>query len=227
MKLKDMPTNELPRERLLNIGEVNLSNEELLSIILRTGTKNSNVKEVSINILNSISSINDLNNIDIYELSKIKGVGLIKAISIKASIELGKRVGNIEIKNMMTLNNSDIVHNTFKNMFIGLNQEKLLALYLDNKKRLITYKVITIGTKDETICHPRDVIYNAIKCNASGIILIHNHPSQDINPSKADIIMTNKLIESCNIVGIPLLDHLITNTNNYYSFFKEYIKWKN
>ena len=223
MKLKDMPITELPRERLINVGETNLTNEELLSIILRTGTKNNSVKEVSTNILNSIDSINDLNNIDIYELSKIKGVGLVKAISIKASIELGKRVSNIELKNMMILNNSDVVHNIFKNMFIGLKQEKLIAVYLDNKKRLISYKVITIGTIDETICHPRDVIKNAIKCNASGIIIIHNHPSGDINPSKADIEMTNRLIESCSIIGIPLLDHLITNTINYYSFFMEKI----
>ncbi len=97
----------------------------------------------------------------------------------------------------------------------------ILAIYLDNKKRLINYKIITIGTKDQTMVHPRDVIYNAIKCNASGIILIHNHPSNDITPSKADIEMTNILINSCNIVGIPLLDHLITNTKEYYSFFKE------
>ena len=223
MKLKDMPITELPRERLLNVGESNLSNEELLSIILRTGTKNNSVKEISNNILNSLDSINDLNNIDIYELSKIKGVGIIKAVTIKASIELGIRVSNIEIKNKMTLNNSDIVHNTFKNIFIGLKQEKLIAIYLDNKKRLINYKVITIGTIDETICHPRDVIKNAIKCNASGIIIIHNHPSGDINPSKADLEMTNRLIESCSIVGIPLLDHLITNTKKYYSFFMERI----
>lgn len=224
MKLKDMPDTELPRERLLNVGEENLTNEELLSIILRTGTKNKSVKEVSMNILSNIENINDLNNIDIYELSKIKGVGLVKAITLKASIELGKRVSNIEIKNMMKLNNSEIVHNTFKSMFVNLNQERLLAIYLDNKKRLLNYKIITIGTKDETMFHPRDIIYNAIKCNASGIIVIHNHPSLDITPSNADIEMTNKLIYSCNIVGIPLLDHLITNSKDYYSFFKEYVK---
>ena len=223
MKLKDIPKNELPRERLLNVGESFLTNEELLSIILRTGTKNYSVKEVSMNILSSVENINDLNNIDIYELSRIKGVGIVKAITLKASIELGKRVSNIEIKNMMKLNNSEIVHNTFKSMFVNLKQEKLLAIYLDNKKRLLSYRIITVGTKDETMFHPRDIIYNAIKCNASGIIIIHNHPSLDINPSKADIEMTNKLIYSCNIVGIPLLDHLITNSKNYYSFFKEYI----
>ena len=221
MKLKELPVTELPRERLINNGVENLTNEELLSIILRTGTKNMNVKDVSNNILSSIKSINDLSNIDLYELSKIKGVGIVKAVSLKASIELGKRVTNIEINNLMKLNNADIIHDTFKSLFIGLKQEKLLAIYLDNKKRLINYKIITIGTKDQTMFHPRDIIYNAIKCNASGIIIMHNHPSLDITPSNADIEMTNILISSCNIVGIPLLDHLITNTKNYYSFFKE------
>lgn len=221
MKLKELPKTELPRERLVNVGESKLTNEELLSIILRTGSKNNSVKDVSNNILSSISNINELNDITLEELSKIKGVGLVKAISIKASIELGKRVSNVNIVNMMTLNNSDVVHKTFKQVFIGLKQEKLLAVYLDNKKRLISYKVVSIGTKDETIFHPREIIYNAIKCNASALIIIHNHPSGIIIPSKKDIEMTNILINSCNIVGIPLLDHLITNTKNYYSFFKE------
>ena len=221
MKLKELPSNELPRERLINVGESNLTNEELISIIIRTGTKDMNVKEVSMNILKYIDSINDLNNMSLNELSKIKGVGIVKAITLKASIELGKRVSNVEIKNNMKLNNSDIVHNTFKSLFVGLKQEKLLAVYLDNKKRLIEYKFITMGTKDQTLLHPRDVLYNAIKCNASGIVVIHNHPSLDINPSDADIQMTNILINSCNIIGIPLLDHLITNTQEYYSFFKE------
>lgn len=221
MKLKELPVNELPRERLINYGEKNLTNEELLAIILRTGTRNISVKEVSSNILSSVNSITELNNLGLQELSQIKGVGMVKAVSIKASIELGKRVNSVEISNMMKLNNSDIVHETFKSLFIGLKQERLLAIYLDNKKRLISYKIITIGTKDQTMFHPRDIIYNAIKCNASGIIIIHNHPSLDITPSKADIEMTNTLITSCNIVGIPLLDHLITNSKNYYSFFME------
>jgi len=227
MKLKELPSNEMPRERLIKVGEENLTNEELLSIILRTGIKNSSVKEVSNNILSCISNINDLNNLSIKELSKIKGVGLVKAITLKASIELGKRVSNIEINNGMLLNNSDIIHDTFKSMFIGLKQEKLISIYLDNKKKLLNYKVITIGTLDETICHPRDIIYNAIKLNASCIVIIHNHPSGDIRPSNADIEVTNKLIESCKIVGIPLIDHLITNTKTYYSFFEEFGLWKN
>ena len=221
MKLKDLPNTELPRERLLNVGEENLTNEELLSIVIRTGTKNISVKEVSMNILSEIDNINELMNMNVYELSKIKGVGLVKAITIKASIELGKRVNNVEIINGMKLNNSTLVHNTFKSMFIGSKQEKLLAIYLDNKKRLLNYKIITIGTKDETMFHPRYILYNAIKYNSSGILIIHNHPSGDITPSKADIEMTNKLIESSNIIGIPLLDHLITNTKDYYSFFME------
>lgn len=221
MKLKELPLMELPRERLINVGEENLTNEELLSIIIRTGTKNISVKDVSNNILKSISNINDLNNITLGELSSIKGVGIVKAVTLKASIELGKRVSNVEINNMMKLSNSEIVHNAFKSIFIGLKQEKLLAVYLDNKKRLISYKIISIGTKDETMLHPRDILYNAIKYNSSAVILIHNHPSGDIRPSKADLEMTDIINNSCKIVGIPLLDHLITNTKEYYSFFKE------
>ena len=209
---------------LSNIDNINeLMNMDIyeLSKIKGVGLVKAITLKASIELGKRVNNINELCNIDIYELSKIKGVGLVKAITLKASIELGKRVSNIEIKNKMTLNNSDIVHNTFKSMFIGLKQERLLAIYLDNKKRLINYKIITIGTKDQTMFHPRDIIYNAIKCNASGVIIMHNHPSNDITPSKADIEMTNILINSCNIVGIPMLDHLITNTKNYYSFFKE------
>lgn len=221
MKLNDIPVMEKPRERLLSVGVENLTNEELISIILRCGTKNYSVKEVSNNILANINNINELNNLDIYELSQLKGVGLIKAITLKASIELGKRVNNIEIENKMVLNNAEKVHEAFKSLFIGLKQEKLLAIYLDNKKKLITYKIITIGTKDQTLFHPRDILYNAIKCNASGIIIIHNHPSGEIIPSREDIEMTNQLINACKDVGIPLLDHLITNSQKYYSFFRE------
>lgn len=221
MKLNDIPEMEKPRERLLSVGVENLTNEELISIILRCGTKNYSVKEVSNNILSNINNINELNNLDIYELSQLKGVGLIKAITLKASIELGKRVNNIEIENKMVLNNAERVHEAFKSLFIGLKQEKLLAIYLDNKKKLITYKIITIGTKDQTLFHPRDILYNAIKCNASGIIIIHNHPSGEIIPSREDIEMTNQLINACKDVGIPLLDHLITNSQKYYSFFRE------
>ncbi len=222
MKVKEMPPSFQPRERMLKFGVENLSDVDLLSIILRTGTKDANVKEVSSSILTSVGGINNMADVGIRELSKIKGVGNIKAITILAAIELGKRVVNKEIEINMLLNNSNIIHETFKSLFLNSQQEKVLAIYLDTKKRLISYKFIFIGTLDRSIIHPREIFNEALKVHASSLILMHNHPSNDLNPSKEDIAITNQIKECGDIIGIPLLDHLITNGKEYYSFYDKF-----
>ena len=219
MKLKMLPKNELPRERLMQNGANALSNEELLSIILRTGVKDLSVKDVSNNILASIETIQDLAHISIDELSQIKGVGLVKAITLLASLELGKRVYSKGIENNTLLNNTALVHDTFKSLFKSLLQEKFVAIYVNTKKELIGYDILFIGTIDSTTFHPREVLRGAIKRSASAIIVMHNHPSGSVFPSNNDMILTKQLKSSCDVMGIPLLDHLITNGNNYYSFF--------
>lgn len=220
MSIKDLPVSELPRERLLTFGVSSLSNSDLLSIILRTGVKDISVREISDNILKQIGSLSSLNDIGIRELSNIKGVGQVKAITLLAAIELGKRVSSPEIELKMKLNNTELVHNTFKNQFKNLKQEKFMTIFLDNKKRLISYKILFIGTLDKSIVHPREIFNEALKNNASSIICIHNHPSNDITPSKEDIIFTKQLIESGKIIGIPLIDHIITNGSEFYSFYE-------
>ena len=222
MKVKEMPPSFQPRERMLKFGVENLSDVDLLSIILRTGTKDANVKEVSSSILASVGSITNMADVGIRELSKIKGVGNIKAITILAAIELGKRVVNKEIEINMLLNNSNIIHETFKSLFLNSQQEKVLAIYLDTKKRLISYKFIFIGTIDRSIIHPREIFNEALKVHASSLILMHNHPSNDLNPSKEDIAITNQIKECGDIIGIPLLDHLRTNGKEYYSFYDKF-----
>jgi len=219
MKLKTLPKNELPRERLVQLGASSLSNEELLSIIFRTGIKNMSVKEVSNNVLSSVSSVQELANISIEELSNVKGVGMVKAVTLLASLELGKRVYSKGIENNTLLNNTMTVHETFKSLFKSLLQEKFLVIYLNTKKELIGYDILFVGTLDSTSFHPREVLKGAIKKSASAIIVMHNHPSGTVVPSNNDIILTKQLMKACNIVGIPLLDHLITNGNDYYSFF--------
>ena len=219
MKLKELPKNELPRERLIQYGAPNLTNEELLSIIFRTGVKDLSVKDVSLNVLSSVSSIQDLAHISITELSQIKGVGLVKAITLLASLELGKRVYSKGIETNTLLNNTMIVHETFKSLFKSLLQEKFVAIYLNTKKELIGYDILFIGTIDSTTFHPREVLRGAIKRSASAIIVIHNHPSGSLVPSNNDLILTKQLKASCDVMGIPLIDHLITNGNDYYSFF--------
>ncbi len=222
MKVKEMPTSFQPRERMLKFGVENLSDVDLLSIILRSGTKDNNVKEVASNILSSIGGLNNFNDVGIRELSKIKGVGTVKALTLLASIELGLRVNSKEIEINMNLSNSESIHEAFKSLFINIHQEKVLGVFLDSKKRLISYKVLFIGTLDKSIVHPREIFNEAIKVHASSLAIIHNHPSNDILPSKEDIIITNKIKECGDLLGIPLLDHLITNGREYYSFYDKF-----
>ncbi len=222
MLIKDLPECEKPRERMLEYGVENLSNVDLLSIILRNGVKDISVKEVAINILNNVESINDLSSLGVRELSNIKGVGPVKAITLLASIELGKRVSIKEAKANMSLSNKEKIHEVFKKFFINENQEKFLAIFLDNKKCLINYKILFIGTNNASIAHPREVFIEAIKANASAVVVMHNHPSGNVLPSEEDKNITEKLIQSGHMLGIPLLDHIITNGEEYYSFYDEF-----
>ncbi|MCH5166426.1 MAG: DNA repair protein RadC [Erysipelotrichales bacterium] len=224
MRVKDLPRALQPRERIFKFGVENLSDVDLLSIILRTGTREFNVKEVSENLLANIGGINNLANIGIKELSNTFGIGEVKAITLISAIELGKRVVNKEIEINMVLSNSKFIHDAFKSLFLNANQEKVLAIFLDTKKRLISYKFIFIGTIDKSIIHPREIFSEAIKLGASSIVLIHNHPSNDIKPSNEDIETTKKLKECGEIIGIPLIDHLITNGKEYFSFYDEFYK---
>ena len=222
MLIKDLPECEKPRERMLEYGVENLSNVDLLSIILRNGVKDISVKEVAINIWNNVESINDLSSLGVRELSNIKGVGPVKAITLLASIELGKRVSIKEAKANMSLSNKEKIHEVFKKFFINENQEKFLAIFLDNKKCLINYKILFIGTNNASIAHPREVFMEAIKANASAVVVMHNHPSGNVLPSEEDKNITEKLIQSGYMLGIPLLDHIITNGEEYYSFYDEF-----
>ena len=124
----------------------------------------------------------------------------------------------------MQLNSTNIVHDHFKSLFKNLKQEKFIAIYLDSKKRLISYKTLFIGTLNQSIVHPREIYNEAIKVNASSIVCIHNHPSLILEPSNEDIEFTEKLIKTGNIIGIPLIDHIITNGEEYYSFYESKIK---
>ncbi len=216
-----MINDEKPRERLKNCGANSLSNEELLSIILRTGTKSISVKEISQNILKEVKELNYLKDLTINKLKEIKGIGEVKAITLLASIELGKRLFTKEIvKENIKINSVDLVYQYFKDYFINLKQEHFLVIYLDTKKQLIDYKVLFIGTIDQSTVHPREIFKNAYLMSASFIICVHNHPSGISSPSNEDIIFTNKLLEISKLMLIPLLDHIIIGKNEYYSFLE-------
>ena len=217
--IKDIPINERPRERLINFGVEYLSNEELLAIILKTGTKNFSVKILANNILKQIDNINDLKNINLEKLTKIKGIGKAKACEILASIELGKRINNkIGNINQIKVLSSSSIYDYYKEKLIDKKQEYFYCVYLDTKNHIIKDKLLFIGTINESLVHPREIFKEAYLLSASGIICVHNHPSGNIEPSQNDIIMTKQLKDIGLLLGVKVLDHIIIGNNNYYSF---------
>ena len=217
--IKDIPKSERPRERLKKYGRGNISNEELLSIILNTGTKNKSVKDISNLILSKINDIADLKDITLNSLKQIDGIGEVKAIKILASIELGKRVYMDKNLVNIKMDTPEKIYNYMKNEVEGKNQEYFYAIYLDSKKNLIDKKLLFIGTLNKSIVHPREIFKYAYLLSASSIICVHNHPSGDTIPSKEDLNLTKALVEIGKIQGINIIDHIIIG-KNYYSLYQ-------
>lgn len=221
LKIKDIDKSNRPRERLINNGVEVLSNEELLAIILKTGNKENSAKELANILIKELDGIKNLNNINYEKLKSIKGIGDAKACEILASIELGKRI-NKEIDNLnnIILNKTSLVYEYYRNIIGDKDQEFFYAVYLDNKKRIIKDKLLFIGTLNYSVVHPREVFKNAYILSASGIIVVHNHPTGNVIPSKQDLDMTKNLVEVGNTLGIRVIDHIVIGRNNYYSFLE-------
>ena len=221
VKIKDIPTNDRPMERLLNYGVSNLSNEELLAIIFKTGSYGISAKDLGSLLLSKVGNIKKLNDINYESLSKIKGIGKSKACNLLASIELGKRInGEIESIKNIKLTSADIVYKYYKNKLGSKKQEYFYAIYLDNGKKVIGDKLLFIGTINYSLVHPREVFKEAYLLGATAIICIHNHPGGNPIPSKQDYDVTNNLIGVSKILGIKLLDHIIICEKTYYSFLE-------
>lgn len=221
MLLKELPNLEWPREKALREGFEKLSNIELLSIFLRTGTKSMNVLDLSANILNHLNNITDLATISINELLEIRGVGFAKAITILAAIELGKRIQNYEF-NEISFRSPLEIYRFFKIRVEGLMQEHLYAIFLNAKGKVLNYRLISIGTVNSAICDSKEILKWCVKLKASGLILVHNHPSGDVNPSENDIIVTKDLVMKTNVLEVLVLDHIIVG-KGYYSFKERHI----
>lgn len=217
-KIKDIPESERPRERLKEVGPSNLTDKELLAIILKTGTKNSNVTDVAIEILKKYT-LQELPEVALPELIKIKGVGEVKALELISTIELGKRIYLKQKTTLKKLTNPKAVWEETRYLFINKKQELFYCLYFNNHQELIERKLLFMGTINQSITHPREVFKEAYRLSASGIICLHNHPSGDLTPSKEDIRFTESLIKIGAIQGIPVLDHIIVNEDSYYSFY--------
>ena len=192
MKIKEIPTLDRPRERLLNMGVKYLSNEDLLAILLKTGNKKSNVKELALLLLKEVGEITNLSDISYEQLAKIKGIGIAKATTILAAIELGKRI-NVKPLIREKLNSPEKIFNYYRYLIGSKKQEYFCCVYLDNQKRIIKDKIIFIGTLNFSPVHPREIFKEAYLLSASSFVCIHNHPSNNPIPSKEDIITTKRI----------------------------------
>lgn len=223
-RIKELPEVERPRERLKRVGVENLTDKEILSIILKTGTKDKNVNDLSIELLKKYSLI-DFPHKKINDFKKIKGIGEVKAIELLAAIELGKRIYLRDALKLTKLDNAKKIWESSKYLFQDLKQECFYAYYFNNKQELVEQKLIYMGTINSATTHTREIFKEAYLTSASSIVCLHNHPSNDVTPSKADIIFTEHLMRTGEIQGIPVVDHIIVGKNCYYSFYEHEKEW--
>lgn len=216
LMIRDYPIEERPRERMIKEGADKLSNQELLAILLRTGTRHESVFQLASRVLKEVSSIRHLTEASIEELTQIKGIGLAKAVQIKAGIELGRRVAQRQAE-LVTIRAPQDAATYLMEILALEQQEKFYCLYLNTKNQIIAEKVVFVGSLNASIVHPREVYKEAIKQSAASIIVAHNHPSGDPTPSREDIQVTKRLVRAGEIIGIECLDHLIIGDKQFVS----------
>jgi len=217
LTIKDLPINERPRERLAKYGAESLSNSELLAIILRSGIKGDTAIDVANRLLKQYDGqLREILSADLKELESIKGVGFTKAIQIKASFELAKRIFETDVEHQQVVFPQDAANIMLPKLKFE-KQEKLYILLLSGKNYLLSKKLVAIGGIDYNTFKPKEVLHIAVKYNASSIILVHNHPSGDPSPSKQDIEITRKIIDAGKIIGISVRDHIIIGDGKYTS----------
>lgn len=233
LRIVDLPNSERPRERLLEVGVKNLSTAELMAILLGTGQGKGKLSAIGLGqyILQQIGQdrrdpLDALREITPQELTKIHGVGVAKAATILAAVELGKRVFQSRPSESAVIDSPAAAAAALSHELMWQNQERFAVVLMDVKNRLIGTKVITIGTATETLAHPREIFREAIRLGATRMIVAHNHPSGSLEPSSEDIELTRKLLTGGQFLSIPLLDHLILGNGNHLSLRLTTQLWK-
>lgn len=222
--INEMAKQDRPREKFERLGAEKLTDAELLALILRTGTRNLSAVALAEEILNSDISGNGLEKL--YHMSKqdlmtIHGVGDVKAIQILALSELSIRLSKLKTRDQISFRSPQSIARYYMDEFRTYRQEHLKLLLFDTKNHLIGERLISKGTVNASMAEPRDVFSEALRMGAVSIILIHNHPSGDTTPSSADLIVTKRIQESGDLLGIQLLDHIIVGNGSYRSMQEE------
>ncbi len=216
MRIKDISSENRPRERMIKSGVSSLSDAELLAVLMKTGTREENVIDMS-NRLISKYGASRLSSCSLKELQEIKGIGKAKGCQIIALFEFARRHSNT-VSSKSPVKSAKDVFDIIRPKIAYLEKEHFAVLMLDTKNRPIKEEIVSIGTLNASIVHPREIFRSAIKEGANSVIIAHNHPSGDPKPSVADRKITEDLISAGDIIGIKVLDHVIIGKDNYWSF---------
>ncbi len=218
LSIKDLPLEERPREKLKRLGTESLSNAELLGLLLRTGNQQESAVHLAERLLAEAGGLSFLPSFALEELQKFNGVGLAKAVQIKAALEIGKRIATTVCDEQIQAASPGQVAELFMEELRHLKKEYFMLLLLDTKNRIISKEQVSVGSLNASIVHPREIFSIPIKKSASSIILVHNHPSGDPSPSKEDQEVSHRLVEAGSLLGIEVKDHLIIGDGRYLSF---------
>lgn len=233
LRIADLPSDERPRERLMSHGAKHLSTAELIAILLGTGQGAGKLSAIGLAqyILQTVSvgqtdSLAGLRQATIAELTLIPGIGVAKATTILAAIELGNRVFQSAPVEKTVVDDPAVAAAALSQDLMWQPQERFAVLLLDVKHRILGKKVITIGTATETLAHPRDIFREVIRQGATRLIVAHNHPSGNVEPSPEDIALTRQLLEGAKFLDLPLLDHLILGNGDFQSLRQMTTLWQ-
>jgi len=222
-KIKDIPKIDRPRERFLKKGADALSKSDLLAILLGSGIKGKNVRQLSENIIKKFGK--NFLNITVDDLLEISGIGQAKALQIASAISLVKRFYDENKTNEIVIKNSqDVLSLTYD--LRDKKKEHLVCLYLNARNVLLKKEIVSVGLLDKALLHPREIFYPATELNAASVILAHNHPSGDSSPSEKDNQIIEKIVQAGEIMGIPVVDFIIIAQNNHCSFYEKLNKQK-
>ena len=224
LKIREMPQEERPREKLAAHGASALTDPEVIAILLRTGLVGANAIEVGRELLQKYGSLRGLSRCSVDELKKIPGVGPAKAIQLAAAFDIGRRLAH-ETLSKQKIDSPELVNELIGAEMRRLRKESLRVILLDTRYRLIRAEEVSVGSGNESIAHPREVFHPAVAASAYAVIVVHNHPSGDASPSQADHSLTRRLAEAAELLQIKLLDHIIIGApvdgNAGYFSFKE------
>ena len=220
--IHDLPKEERPRERLVNLGEQALSTQELLQLILGRGIAGESVAVTAQKLLTDFGSLQKLSEASIEELSQVRGIGLAKACQIRACFEIARRIYNNDQasndkQKAKTILSAEDVYKLVKSRLKNYAKEHFFVLSFDTRSKLLGIDEISVGTLNANLVHPRETFEAAIHRHGAQVIIVHNHPSGNPNPSEDDLTITKQLIESGKILGIEVVDHIIVSKDSFVS----------